>query len=67
MKPTVRQDNKNQIKNYIPRFAALLIVLFSFSSCEAIGDIFKAGMGVGIFLVIIVIAIIVWLISKFRK
>lgn len=55
------------MKNYTLRIAALLLVLFSFTSCEVIGDIFQAGMGVGIFLVILVIAIIVWAISKFRK
>lgn len=55
------------MKNFLLRIAALFIVLFSFTSCEVIGDIFKAGMGVGIFLVILVIAVIVWIISKFRK
>ena len=54
------------MKNFILRIALLLTVLLSFTSCEAIGDIFQAGMSVGIFLVILVIAIIVWIISKFR-
>ncbi|RZJ28524.1 MAG: hypothetical protein EOO48_09640 [Flavobacterium sp.] len=64
MKPNIKQHNT---KTYLLRTAALLVVLFSVTSCEAIGDIFKAGMGVGIFLVILVIALVVWLISKFRK
>jgi len=37
------------------------------SGCEVIGDIFKAGAYVGIFAVIIVLALIFWLFSKFRS
>ena len=37
------------------------------TSCEVIGDIFQAGMTVGIVIVIAVIVLIVWLISRFRK
>lgn len=36
------------------------------TSCDAIIDIFQAGMYVGIIAVVIVIAIIIWIISKFR-
>lgn len=35
------------------------------SSCEVIGDIFQAGMYVGVIAVIVVVAIIIWIISKF--
>lgn len=35
------------------------------SSCEVIGGIFKAGVWSGIIVVIVVIALIIWLISKF--
>ena len=46
-----------------------LLVLFSVSltSCEFIGDVFQAGVGVGVFLVILVIAIIIWAIVKMSK
>ena len=46
---------------------ALLVVItlvLSLSSCQAIGDIFKAGVGVGVFAVIAVIAIIIFIASK---
>lgn len=46
------------------RLLMLFIVLISFSSCSVIEGIFKAGMGVGIFIVIAVIAIVVFIISK---
>lgn len=42
----------------------LLMVLFTVTSCEVIGDIFQAGMGVGIFIVIVVIAVIAFVVSK---
>ena len=39
-------------------------ILISLSSCQIIGDIFKAGVGVGVFLVIAVIVLIVFVIGK---
>ncbi|MGI8951563.1 MAG: hypothetical protein ACR2FN_08260 [Chitinophagaceae bacterium] len=42
----------------------LILIIFSLSSCQAISDIFRAGMWWGIILVIIVIIIIIWIISK---
>jgi len=42
----------------------VIMLLFSLSSCQAIGDIFKAGMGFGIFMVILVVGVIVFIISK---
>ena len=41
-----------------------LLVAMSFTSCQAIGDIFKAGFWVGIIVVIIVVALIIWVIRK---
>jgi len=52
------------MQNTIKRVLLLLIVMFTFSSCEIIGDNFKAGMSVGIFLVIAVIVFIIFIISK---
>lgn len=45
----------------------LLLVSMSMSSCAVAGGIFKAGMGVGIFLVVLVIIGIVFLISRSRR
>ncbi len=68
-------DNKHKpiiikliiMKTYLNRALLLMVVLFTVSSCEVIGDIFQAGMGVGIFLVIAVVVLVIWLINKFRK
>ena len=46
----------------------LLAILISLSSCEVIGGIFKAGVWAGVLLVVAVVAVIFFLISKvFRK
>lgn len=45
----------------------LLVLIMSFASCEVIGDIFQAGMAVGIVVVIVVVLLIVWLVSRFRR
>lgn len=52
------------MQNNITRLLMVFVILFSFTSCELVGDIFQAGMGVGIFLVIFVIAIIIWIFAK---
>lgn len=54
------------MKNSI-NFAALLLMVcmcIGLTSCELAGDIFKAGMGVGIFIVVAIIVGIVALIAK---
>lgn len=47
--------------------AILVSVAVLFSSCEAIGDIFKAGMWVGVIVVVLIVALVLWLIGKARK
>lgn len=48
----------------ITRLLMLLVVLLSFTSCSIIEGIFKAGVGVGIFIVITILAILIFIISK---
>jgi uncharacterized membrane protein YtjA (UPF0391 family) len=45
----------------------LLTAIIAMSGCSVIGGIFKAGAAVGIIAVIVVIGIIIWIISMFRK
>ena len=56
-------------KNSILAFQILLIVLVALSSggCEAIGAIFKAGVWVGVLVVIGVLAVAAALIGLFRR
>jgi hypothetical protein len=55
------------MKAFRPLWLALVALLVTFSSCQAIGDIFKAGMGFGIFIVILVVVLIIWLVSRGRR
>jgi cytosine/uracil/thiamine/allantoin permease len=51
------------MKKIIP-FALMSSLLMLVSSCAAIEGIFKAGVWSGILLVVVVVAIVIWLISK---
>jgi hypothetical protein len=42
----------------------LLAILLSLSSCELIGDIFKAGVWAGVLLVVGIVAVVIFLLSK---
>jgi len=42
----------------------LLMVLLSLSSCKLIGDIFKAGVWVGVIVVVGIIALILFILRK---
>lgn len=54
-------------KNSSILLAALLFLVTMVSSCEVVGGIFKAGMWVGILVVVLVVGIIIWIIGKARK
>lgn len=45
-------------------FLLLLLITFSFSSCAAIGGIFKAGVWVGVIIVVAIIALIIFLVTR---
>jgi hypothetical protein len=45
---------------------ALALILF-LSSCEIIGDILEVGVWLGIILVVLVVALILWIVRKFRR
>ena len=55
------------MKRFSLYYAAIVILAVTLTSCELVGDIFQAGMGVGIFLVIAILAVIIWIISRFRR
>ena len=54
-----RQHAKSPLLAFIATF-----LLIGVSGCEFIGDVFQAGVGVGVVLVIGVIALIVWMIAR---
>jgi hypothetical protein len=52
------------MQNKIIRVLLLLTVVLSVTGCSVIEGIFKVGMGVGIFIVIAILAIILFIVSK---
>ncbi len=53
--------------NFSKMIFLMLAIAATFSSCEAIAGIFKAGMWVGVIIVVLIIALVLWLISKAKK
>ena len=49
------------------RLIFVLLAAIALPGCELIGDIFQAGMAVGIFLVIAAVALIVYLVTRVRR
>jgi hypothetical protein len=45
----------------------LLLIMVALTGCSVVSGIFQAGMGFGIFMVVLVIALIIWLISRVGK
>jgi uncharacterized membrane protein YkvI len=52
--------------NQTVAFTLLVISTIMLAGCELVGDIFEAGVWVGVILVILVIGLIVWLFSRGR-
>jgi hypothetical protein len=49
------------------RLFLMLLAGITFAGCELAGDIFQAGMAIGIFLVIAAVALVVFLVNKVRR
>lgn len=45
----------------------ILLMLFALTSCDLVGDIFSAGFYTGLFVVILVITIIIFIVANIRK
>jgi hypothetical protein len=61
------KNKKLETMNKISRISIMLLILLSFSSCEVVEGIFNLGVGVGIFIVVAIIALIIFIISRFKK
>jgi hypothetical protein len=54
------------MKNVQYPSTVLLLFALGLSGCDLIGDIFAAGVWVGVIAVVLVVGLIVWLVSKSR-
>ncbi len=52
------------MKNSWSVLPVLLVLALPLSGCQLIGDIFRAGVAVGVILVLLVVGLIVWLVSR---
>jgi uncharacterized membrane-anchored protein len=48
------------------RLALLFAISLSTAGCELIGNIFQAGFVVGIIIVVLLVAVIAWIMRRFR-
>lgn len=53
-------------RDLIPRLSLILLLAMSTAGCEIVGGIFKAGIWVGAIVVILIVAVIMWIISRAR-
>lgn len=47
--------------------AVLLVLMTALSGCELIGDIFQAGVWVGVLIVVGIVVFVLWLIGKLGR
>ena len=52
--------------NAATRLALVLLLALATAGCELAGDIFKAGMWVGVLIVVLAVGLVVWLVGKVR-
>ncbi len=53
------------IKAYL--MPMLVLLMLTLSSCEVVGDIFKAGAYTAIFVIVIVAVLIFWIFRKLKR
>ena len=53
--------------NGLSRVMFVLLAGLTLGACEVVGDIFQAGMAVGVFIVVAVLALVIFLVSKMRR
>ncbi|MBA2499945.1 MAG: hypothetical protein H0V30_09490 [Chitinophagaceae bacterium] len=45
----------------------VILIITTLSSCELVGDILEFGIWVGVIIVVAIIALIWWIVSRFRR
>ncbi len=54
------------MKQFLTFFVSFLALAVGLTSCELVGDIFEVGMWTGVIIIVVIVALILWLVSKFR-
>lgn len=48
-------------------FASIVLLAVTMSSCEIVGDLVEFGVWVGVIIVVAIVALIWWIIRKFKR
>lgn len=51
----------------LSRLLLVFVAGITLAACELVGDIFQAGLAIGVILVIAAVALIIFLVSKVRR
>jgi hypothetical protein len=51
----------------LPRIAAIVLLGMSLAGCEVIGGIFKTGFWAGAITVVVIVLLLVFVVSKFKR
>ena len=51
----------------MPRLLLVALAALTLPGCELVGDIFQAGMAVGIFMVLAIVALVIFLAAKLMR
>ena len=54
----------NMKTNVVAVLSVIIMAAVLLSGCEVIGGIFKAGVWTGTILVVLIVAIVIWVVSK---
>jgi len=58
---------KNQMMEKLKQITLLTFLMTAMAGCAVVGGIFKAGVAVGIFMVVAVVVLVIFLLSKMGK
>ena len=52
--------------NPVARLILIVLLAIATAGCELAGDIFQAGMWVGVIMVVLAVGLVLWLVGKVR-
>ncbi|MBB6609862.1 hypothetical protein H7F15_02325 [Pontibacter sp. Tf4] len=55
----------NNLRTYLP--ALIVVLMLTMSSCELVGDIFKAGMWTALIIIVLIVVLLAWIFRKLRR
>jgi hypothetical protein len=58
---------KKLMKQFSHLFLIALVIATTLSSCELVEGIFKAGFYSAIIVIVVIVGLIIWLVSRFRR